>query len=189
MNALLRDKGYLAAPGLIDPGVARLVYRTLLMRHWRGEYTRDTQVQSAASFQKDAMLDALLLQLRGRIETLSGCTLVPTYCYARLYFEGDTLGRHYDREACEISVTIHLGRDGGTSSISFPPGVEVSMEVGDGAVYRGFDMEHWRGPFTGVVMGQLFAHYVQASGPYADHAYDKAPHMFPPASTSDTWVS
>jgi hypothetical protein len=187
MNALLRENGYLAAPGLLDPHVARFIYRTLLVHHWRGEYARDGQVNSAASFRRNAMLDTLLLELRTKMEEISGCTLVPTYCYARLYFQGDVLERHHDREACEISATIHLGRDGGASSISFPPDVEVAMEVGDGAVYRGFDIDHWRAPFTGVVMGQLFAHYVQAGGRFADHAYDRAPHMFPPARTTDAW--
>ena len=37
--------------------------------------------------------------------------LIPTYCYVRKYFKGSTLSTHKDRDACEISLTLHLGGD------------------------------------------------------------------------------
>ena len=42
------------------------------------------------------------------METAASCALLPTYSYARLYLQGDSLPRHRDRPACEIAATIHL---------------------------------------------------------------------------------
>lgn len=142
MNAELRDRGYVGVPALIEPGVAQLVYRVLMLRHWRREYTRDDQVSTADSWYHVALIDTLLLDVRPRIEAIAACPLVPTYAYARLYFSGDRLLRHRDRESCEVSASIDLGRDGGDAAIWFEPGHKVDMQSGDGAVYLGCEVDH-----------------------------------------------
>src|SRR5262249_51103604 len=95
------------------------------------------------------LTDALLLDLRPRIEAISGCRLVPTYSYARVYFHGDTFIRHCDRGSCEVSVSIQVGRDGGEASLWFRPNTKVGMEEGDGVVYLGCETDHWRERFGG----------------------------------------
>ncbi|HXJ77687.1 MAG TPA: hypothetical protein VMS64_03305 [Candidatus Methylomirabilis sp.] len=184
MNPELSEKGYLSCHGLLEAGLARVIYKTLLLKHWRGECHRDNHIPTAASVSNIAETDALLLELRPRIEAISCCRLVPTYSYARVYFRGDAMVRHRDRVSCEVSVSIHLGRDGGDGSLWFPPHTKVEMEAGDGAVYLGCQTEHWREPFTGNSMGQMFLHYVVADGPFAAHYFDGRPERFPP-SVSD----
>jgi len=181
MNPELRKKGYIPAKGLLDPSLARVIYKTLLLKQWRGECFRDNHIPTAASVSNAALTDALLLELRPRIEAISGCRLVPTYSYARVYFHGDTLIRHRDRGSCEVSVSIHLGKDGGEVSLWFQPNTKLEMEEGDGAVYLGCETAHWRERFTGNTMRQVFLHYVVADGPLAAHYFDGYPQRFPPS--------
>jgi hypothetical protein len=180
MNPELRAKGYIPTKGLLEPSLARVVYKTLLLHQWRGESFRDNHVPTAAAVSNTALTDALLLEMRPRIEAIAGCRLVPTYSYARVYFHGDAFIRHADRGSCEVSVSVHLGRDGGEASLCFPD-VRIEMEEGDGVVYLGCEMAHWREGFTGNVMGQLFLHYVVADGPFAAHYFDGCPQRFPPS--------
>ena len=128
MNAELRENGYIAAKGLLEPALASVIYKILLLKQWRGECFRDNHIPTAASVSNAAETDALLLELRPKIEAISGVLLVPTYSYARLYFSGDTMIRHHDRRSCEVSVSIHLGRDGGEGCLWFAPNNKVEME-------------------------------------------------------------
>ena len=181
MNPELSARGYVPTKGLLEPSLARVVYKTLLLKHWRGECFRDNHVPTAVSVTNVALTDALLLDLRPRIEAISGCRLVPTYSYARVYFHGDAFIRHHDRGSCEVSVSIHVGRDGGEASLWFPPNTRVEMEEGDGAVYLGGKTDHWRERFTGNTMAQLLLHYVVAGGPHSAEYFDGNPHRFPPS--------
>jgi hypothetical protein len=181
MNAELREKLYLPVKGLVEPNLARFIYQTLLLKQWRGECFRDGHIPTAVSLANDAPTDALLLHLLPRIEEISGCRLVPTYSYARLYFHGDAIIRHRDRTACEISASVHLGRDGGESFLCFAPNTRVDLDCGDGAIYLGCEADHWRESFTGNTMGQIFLHYVVKDGPYAEHYFDGNADRFPPS--------
>jgi hypothetical protein len=185
MTPELREKGYAPVDGLLDPSLARVMYKTLLLQQWRGECFRDNHVPTAVSVSNIALTDAVLLELRPRIEAIAGCRLVPTYSYARVYFRGDTIIRHRDRGSCEVSVSVHLGRDGGEASLWFPPNTKVEMEAGDGAVYLGCQTEHWREPFRGNTMAQIFLHYVEADGAQAAHYFDGHPQRFPPSIAAE----
>jgi len=182
-NATLREQLYIRVERLIPPEVARLIYRTLLLKHWRGDTFEDDQVPGAASFHSDPITDALLLDLRPKMEEIVGCALLSTYTYARLYFYGNVLTPHRDRHACEVSASISLGCDGGDPAIWFEPNSSVDLRPGDAAVYLGMEAEHWRPVFRGSVMGQLFVHYVSAEGPYTKHDLDCRPERFPPQLT------
>jgi hypothetical protein len=181
MNPELRAKGWVAARGLLEPALARVVYKTLLLQQWRGESYRDNHVPTAATVVNTALTDALLLEVRPRIEAIAGCRLVPTYSYARVYFHDDAFIRHHDRGSCEVSVSIHVGRDGGEASLWFSPNHRVDMEEGDGAVYLGCDTDHWRERFSGNTMAQLLLHYVVAGGAHVAEYFDGNPERFPPS--------
>jgi hypothetical protein len=177
----LRDKGYVVVKGLIEPNLARVMYKLLLLKHWRGECFRDNHIPTAVSVSNEVATDALLLDLLPAMEGISACRLVPAYSYARIYFHGDAMVRHRDRGSCEISASIHLGKHGGDSSLWFAPNTKVEMDEGDGAVYLGCEAEHWREPFTGNTMGQIFLHYVVAGGRFAQNYFDGHPERFPPS--------
>lgn len=185
MNSELSDTGYIFIERLIEPSLARVMYKTLLLQQWRGECFRDNHIPTAASVSNEAVTDALLLELLTRMEEISECRLVPAYSYARIYFHGDTMIRHRDRGSCEVSVSIHLGKDGGESCLCFAPNAKVQMEEGDGAVYLGCETEHWRDRFTGNTMGQIFLHYVVAGGRFSGLYFDGHPERFPPSISAE----
>ena len=123
----------------------------------------------------DPLMDTLLLSLLPQVEKLSGLELHPTYSYFRVCKHGDLLPKHRDRAACEISMTLCLGGDllwpfwlQGANGV-----VKVEMAPGDGVLYRGIECSHWREAFQGTRLAQLFLHYVDKDGPYAEWKFDK----------------
>lgn len=63
MNSELREKGYLPSKGLLEPSLARVIYKTLLLKQWRGECFRDNHIPTAASVSNTAETDALRSRL------------------------------------------------------------------------------------------------------------------------------
>jgi hypothetical protein len=51
-------------------------------------------------------------------------------------------------------------------------GVEILMEPGEAVIYLGCEVEHWREEFKGNWQSQVFLHYVDANGPYANSKFD-----------------
>jgi hypothetical protein len=121
--------------------------------------------------------DELLEMLTPAVCAAAGKNLVPTYSYARMYMNGESLPKHTDRPACQYSVTLCLGMNGDPwpifmSKTKEEVGGSVSLNVGDGVLYLGMDMHHWREPFEGGWQAQVFLHWVDADGPHADQKYD-----------------
>ena len=82
------------------------------------------------------------------IENILQIDLFPTYYYERCYWKGSVLERHTDRPACEISISIQVSSNTKPWPIFFkkPNGEEssVTMNDGDGVIYKGIEIEHWR---------------------------------------------
>jgi len=116
--------------------------------------------------------NTILGMLYDRVCKEAGRKLLPTYTYCRIYTEENELVPHRDRPSCEWSVTINLSQ-----SDQWPiymDGKEIVQNVGDGALYQGCEVYHWRKPFKGKEYIQLFLHYVDADGPNKDFVYDNA---------------
>jgi hypothetical protein len=167
---------YVVVPTIVAEPLLGFLWRHLLQGAPALE-THDNFVPDSPALYGDPVMEYLLRRLQPQVEELTGMTLYPTYSYARLYKGGDALRRHRDRPACEISVTINLGE---TSHAGWPlwlggrdAPVSVALGPGDGLLYRGIDIEHWREPFTGERLGQVFLHYVEQDGPFAEWRYDK----------------
>ena len=139
----------------------------------------DPQVPGTPCASGDWVMDGVLSDLVPAVEKASGLHLFPTYAYFRVYKPGDILKIHKDRPSCEVSVTLCLGYSGPAPWpiwIAGPNGsAAVSLEPGDALLYRGTECEHWREPFEGDHQAQVFLHYVDQNGPYADWKYDKGP--------------
>lgn len=101
--------------------------------------------------------------------------LIPTYAYARLYSNGDVLEIHSDRPACEVSMTLQLGRSHHYSWPIYMGNTRFDLGEGDAVVYPGCDIEHWRnkceGP-EGYYSGQVFLHYVRKNGEFSSEVGD-----------------
>jgi len=173
-------EGYVVLPGLIEPALVAYFWSYM---HTKFASMRmdcgDSQVPNSPLSYGDDACDGLLEYIRPRIEVASGRKLHPTYSYFRLYKHGDVLERHFDRDACEISLTLNIGQ---VPSDPWPLHVEGSggaiaalLLPGDGLLYRGCDCPHWRERFEGNRLAQVFLHYVDAHGPHADHRFDKRP--------------
>ena len=137
---------------------------------------KDAQCPLSGAIYGDPIFDDLLINLAEGVGLQVGKKLLPTYTYARLYRPGEELKRHKDRPSCEISATLTLGYDESTPvwPICFDEHkeIQVDLDVGELAVYKGCEVEHWRPKFKGKWQVQVFLHYVDANGPYKDHAMD-----------------
>ena len=129
------------------------------------------------------------------IENILEIDLFPTYYYERCYWKNSVLLRHTDRPACEISISIQVSSNTKPWPIFFkkPNGEEssVTMNDGDGVIYKGIEIEHWRNRLDSkynrfqryikklrkidddTYHHQVFFHYVKAQGNYVHHAYDR----------------
>lgn len=113
------------------------------------------------------------------LEEVVGEELSPTYSYARLYINENVLEKHSDRPSCEVSITIQLGRSHHYSWPIYMGDKRFDLAEGDGVLYPGCDVDHWRdacnGP-DGYYSGQLFCHFVKTNGQYKDHYNDRLTH-------------
>ena len=103
--------------------------------------------------------------IRLKLEKIIGRKLYNTYYYDRYYFPGQELTKHADRDACEISVSVHISTNLEGEDAKWPfkiktpdtytdeskqvilvPGEErtLSLEPGDGLLYKGCERPHWR---------------------------------------------
>ena len=109
--------------------------------------------------------------IRMKLEKELGRKLYNTYYYDRYYFPGQELTKHADRDACEISVTVHVSTNLTGEDTDWPiwiktpdtyvdkkktavlvPGENrsVVLKPGDGMVYKGCERPHWRDPMPGL---------------------------------------
>jgi len=119
----------------------------------------------------------LLVEKTPLIASITEEPMFPTYSYARIYKNGETLKKHTDRGACEVSVTLHLGNDGVEWPIYFETPnkevVELNLKPGQAAVYLGCVAPHWRDEYEGTDYTQVFLHYVRARGENRHCYFDK----------------
>lgn len=172
--------GYVVLSGTITNDRAQFLTKHMFDLYEKGDLVRDSQCPQSDAVYGDPHMEELLESMAGPIGAQVGKRLLPTYAYARIYRPGEILKKHKDRPACEISATLTLGFDGkNVWPIFFQDDdgheIPVQLEVGEMAVYKGCEMLHWREPFKGKWHVQVFLHYVDADGPYADQARDGRP--------------
>jgi hypothetical protein len=172
-----RDRHLVLRGFLEDPGLS-LTYRYAQNAAAAGiTLPGDEQVSGTPCSYGDTFMDGLLNRLLPKVEQISGLRLFPTYSYFRVYKHGDTLRKHTDRPSCEISLTLCLGYDALAPwpiLIQAPKCItSISLEAGDGLLYRGIECLHWRSAFDGRQLAQVFLHYVDQDGPYSEWRFDK----------------
>src|SRR5579864_3137901 len=93
----------------------------------------------------------------------------PSYVYSACYVSGAELRKHIDREQCEFSVTLCLDFSPEPDKetpwpirLDTPQGpVSISQALGDGLVYRGTRVPHYRDVLAeGRTSTSIFFHYV-----------------------------
>jgi alkylated DNA repair dioxygenase AlkB len=149
-----------------------------------GKTVNDDQCPLSPAVYGAPEFELLLENLTPRFEAVCGKELYPTYSYARFYVPGDTLKPHTDRPSCEFSASVTLGFDpngavwpiyiSDCDNSNLGNKEKVVLDIGDAVFYRGTEKLHWRDLYTeGGWQAQVFLHYVDKNGPYAEWKHDK----------------
>ena len=168
---------YLVMSNVVSEEDCKNLVDRMFSLYEQGHLYKDEQCPKSDSIYGDEYLDQLLEMLADPLSEVIGRKLVPTYTYARIYRPGEVLKKHTDRPSCELSATLTLGYDSddGIWPIFFDDEreIEVELDVGELAFYKGAEVVHWREEFKGNWHVQVFLHYVDADGPYAEtNKYD-----------------
>jgi hypothetical protein len=169
--------GALYAREVLPKDLAMFCTHALMVKAATNNTGGDEQApNSTSNMHGELIFETLLERVWPAVELAVGEELIPTYSYVRLYGNGDVLEEHTDRPSCEISMTVQLGRSHHYAWPIYMGGFRFDLGEGDGVVYKGCEVKHWRnaceGP-DGYFSGQVFFHFVRANGPYAEHAGDK----------------
>lgn len=170
--------GAILVKDVVSPELARFMTQALMLKsELSPENIGDVQCPTAPSIRDELIFDTLLERAWPFLENLLGEKLIPTYAYARLYRRGDILEKHTDRESCEVSMTVQLGRSHHYAWPIYMEDKRYDLGEGEGVVYSGCESVHWRDmcdpPDESYYSGQVFLHFVRAEGPYAEWAGDK----------------
>ena len=158
-------------------------------------------VANGLRFSNDYLTESVLLLYGDKMSKVLELDLIPTYTYARIYEQGNTLRPHSDRPSCEISATCPITiSDNRASTIyisnfKFDPSIhtspnwsiseikklgdytQVDLLPGDALFYKGCERFHWREPLESDYLVQFFMHTVQTNGQFKDFVFDKRPYM------------
>jgi hypothetical protein len=150
----------------------------------------DIQVPLSQCVYGDPAFDTFMLLSSPMVSGAIGIELLPTYTYARIYYNNASLLPHTDRRGCEHSVSLFLG---GEFEKIWPMWMKnndvhnipqiCDLNIGDAVIYQGTKVTHWRDRFEGKSHYQLFMHYVEKDGMFKDKIYDTRPYI---GLTSDT---
>lgn len=177
MNKTLLENNYLVVPNFITPERAKDLAKEFYSYSKTENFQSDPQAPNAfASYNYISFLE-LLCEKTPRISEAVGETVLPTYSYARVYGNQDSLIPHCDREECEISITLHLEGDQPWHIwVKTNKGEDkgIILNPGDAMIYLGSEGLHWRNPYQGQKYIQTFLHYVRSRGKYSKHYFDKS---------------
>jgi hypothetical protein len=170
-NEEFDKNGYFVVKNLYDPKeLVTEVPKERGILNYYGDITQFThvpeecQVQGSVSRYYYPPYKYAHSQIRLKLEKIIGKKLFNTYYYDRFYFSGQALTPHTDRNACEISLTFHVGTNIKTpwpiwiktpdtynnetksEIISNGENRSVILQPGDGMIYKGCERPHWREP-------------------------------------------
>ena len=137
------QKGFDIRQGFIPQYLAQYLrnYFELLRRNDQVPNKGDDQVEKSLGIYGDPAFDMLMLMCLPMVEESVGKKLLPTYTYARIYFNGADLLPHKDRPECQHSVSVSLGGEyDALWPLSFQDEnrvVHANLGEGDAVVYRG----------------------------------------------------
>lgn len=176
MNQLLKNNNYIFVPNFIERQRATELAKEFKEYCLNNNLKGDTQSPNSHSKYNFINFLELLCEKTPEVSDILGETVVPTYSYARVYKTDSVLEKHTDREACEVSLTVHLdGDDEWPIFIETPTGEarSIVMKPGDAMLYLGCTSSHWRNQFQGNEYTQVFLHYVMSRGKNSFAYFDR----------------
>ena len=177
MNQDLIDNNYLVVDDFISERKARELYKLFTddIKYNPDGFYHDPQCPLSFATYNYRRFLILLCEKIPFMSDIIGQPMLPTYCYSRLYKNGEVLKPHTDRPSCEVSVTLNLGGDADWDIwFTKPNGEAVScnLKPGQAVVYLGMISKHWREAYTGNNYAQVFLHYVKSNGRNWQHYGD-----------------
>ena len=170
---LFANNNYVVVRDLLDPYLVKFLasYYSAVRAGQAGEFRKDwTSLNSHG----DACGDVVLYSIRTLIEEHTGLELLPTYSFVRIYKKGESVGRHSDGPQNQVSCTMCVARDEVDWPIQFSDGEHegsVVLQPGDGVIYRGYIVEHWRDKFAGDNQVQVIVGFVEKGGEFDHHRF------------------
>ena len=177
MNQKLLTNNYLIIPNFINSHRAKELGNDFKVYSESKNTGGDRQAPNSQCDYNYISFLELLCEKTQQVSSILEEPVLPTYTYSRVYYNESTLERHKDRDACEISLTLHLDGDKPWPiCIQTPDGEEKSviLESGDAMMYLGKIAEHWRDSYDGKYYTQAFLHYVRSRGDCAYAYFDKS---------------
>jgi hypothetical protein len=176
-SSRFREKGYAPLGNLIHP-----FNLAALRRYYRHAIRRgaiplgDHQSSRRYVAHNESVARFFHYQIANAISAVAGEAIKPSYVYLASYLSGAELKKHTDRQQCEFSVTLCLDFSPEPELATSWPirldtaegTVTVYQALGDGLVYRGTKVPHYRHVLAeGHTSTSIFFHYVPAdfSGP------------------------
>ena len=167
----LRANQYVTLRGLIHPlqiAALRRYYRAL---EHKGFLLPDILNPSSLRYalHNEAVARFIHQQICYPVQQVVREEIKPSYSFLAMYKSGASLPKHIDRPQCVWNLSLLIDADPETSlSESWPIFFEVDGEVkevrlgmGDGVLYRGTDIPHWRNELPDGHMATLiFYHFV-----------------------------
>ncbi|MGO8796036.1 MAG: hypothetical protein ACLQLC_14530 [Candidatus Sulfotelmatobacter sp.] len=165
-----RDKGYVPLRTLMHP-----FHVAALRRYYRHAIRRgairlgDHQSSRRYVAHNESVARFFHHQLANAASAIVGEVVKPSYVYVASYLGGAELKRHIDREQCEFSVTLCLDYSPEPELATPWPiriataegSVAVYQALGDGLVYRGTKVPHYRHVLgADQTSSSIFFHYV-----------------------------
>lgn len=176
MNQKLLDNNYIVIPNFIDYYFAKHLSMEFKEYSEHNNLKGDPQAPSSNSEYNYISFLELLCDKNQEVSSILEEKVLPTYAYSRVYHNGSVLEKHKDRDACEISLTVHLDGDKEWPIfIETPTGEEkkVTLKPGDAMMYLGTIANHWRNQYDGEYYAQVFLHYVRSRGECFYTYFDK----------------
>lgn len=171
-HARYAANGWVTLPRLLCGAhiVAMRAYYTRVLEEGFVHF-RDRQVPLRFAEHSEPLMVFYHAQIRDLFEAVVGEPLKCSYPYFGAYRTGAVLEKHVDREQCEWTASLlidELPRPEAMSDwslyLDLPSGeaVALRMGLGDGSLYKGRELPHYRDAFTGELMTCHFYHYVPA---------------------------
>jgi Rps23 Pro-64 3,4-dihydroxylase Tpa1-like proline 4-hydroxylase len=176
MNKKLIENNYIVLPNFISKERSFDLSFDFLKYCKENNLDGDAQAPDSFSSYNYISFLELLCEKTPEVSSAIGEVVLPTYSYARVYRNGSELLRHTDRDACEISLTLHLHGDSTWPIwIETPSGDQRSVDLnpGDAMLYLGRTAPHWREKYDGEYYTQVFLHYVKSRGDCSYAYFDK----------------
>ena len=167
-----RENGYAPLRHLIHPFTLAALRRYYRHAIRRGAIRLGDEQSSRRYFaHNESVAQFFHHQIANAVSAIVGEAIKPSYVYFGSYLSGAELKKHTDRQQCEFSVTLCVDfspePELATSwpiRLDTPEGtVKVYQALGDGLVYRGTQVPHYRHMLAeGYTSTSIFFHYVPA---------------------------